>query len=219
MAGRWILAAFGAVTVGVTVAYLLTEPLLGPGDRVLLIGDSLAVGLGNSPAYGSASALSHDLAAAEVQLVARGEGATTSLQWSGTGHLNQERLRPALAAGVRAVVVVLGTNDCHYDYGHCPPFRERVLAIAREIRAAGATPVLVAMPPMPWESNRDGAERMRYALEAMRHAANETGGIFIDRPRFEIPRWPDRLHPNPEGARLWSKYIVDQLASARRWKG
>lgn len=217
-AGGWITAAFGAVVVGATAAYLLSEPLLRPGDRVAVIGDSLAVGLGEMAVYGSKSALGHELKERDCSLVALGVGATTTLQWSGTGHLNQGKLLPVLRQGCRAVVVILGTNDCHYGYGHCPPFEQRIAEIAAEIKDHGAVPVLVAMPAMPWEQKSDGAARMQYARTAMAKAAEATGGIYVEPPSFEVARWPDGIHPNQKGARDWARYIMDVLSRARRWK-
>lgn len=216
--GQWLVAGLGAVVVSATVAYAMTEPLLRPGDRVVLIGDSLAVGLGEMAAYQGQSALRVELGRRQVNLEPLGEGATTSLQWSGTGHLNTERLQPALSSQPRAVLVVLGTNDCHYDYGHCPPFQQRVFAIAQSIQAAGAAPVLVAMPEMPWEREHDGRARMQFARQVMKSAARHTGGVYIEPPPMAVKRWPDRLHPDPEGNRVWAGFIMSVLGRARRWK-
>ena len=215
---RWLLVGLGVAVVGVTVAYAMTEPLLSRGDGVVLVGDSLAVGLGEMAAYQGQSALKAELQRHEVSLQTLGKGATTSLQWSGTGHLNTGRLQPALRRRPRAVLVVLGTNDCHYDFGHCPPFRERILAIAQSIADAGAVPVLVAMPEMPWEQEHAGRARMQSARSAMKRAARESGGIYVEAPGMPIKRWPDQLHPDPEGNRVWAAYIMSVLGRARRWK-
>jgi lysophospholipase L1-like esterase len=216
--GRVALVGTGVLAVGAGVALLLRKPILKPGDVIVLIGDSLSVGLGDMAAYGRDSALVHEAKQRGLGVESLGKGATTALQWSGTGHLNTGRLLPALERRPRAVLIVLGTNDCHYDYGHCEPvFAERLMQIGETVAAAGAIPVFVAMPPMPWESGAKGQARMAFARAAMWAAAKATGGVYIEPPPVSVAMWPDKIHPNPEGNRVWASYIMHELDRTRRW--
>lgn len=213
----WLLA--GGIAIGAATAYrVMRPPLLRPGEQVALVGDSLAVGLGKTAAYDGASALDYELARRGCTLISLGEGATTTLQWLPEHHLGEGRLLPALRAGVRAVLVVLGTNDCHYGYGACDDYPERLYQIASAISEAGAVPVLVAMPEMPWEQSAEGAARMRAARETMRQVAAETGGRYVPPPADPVDRWSDAIHASAAGNRTWAAHIARHLDKARRWR-
>jgi len=216
---RLVLTAGGVVLVGFGVALLLRDPLLLPGEQLVLVGDSLSVGLAATAAYGGKGALQHECDERGIHLLALGKGSTTAAQWSGSGYLNRERLIPALAQHPRAVMIVLGTNDCRYDFGICQPvFAQNLLNMASEIHSAGAVPVLVGMPEMPWESSAAGKARMAFARAAMYTAAKVNDGVYLEPPPVAVARWSDGIHASAEGNRIWASYLMSVLDKTKRWR-
>lgn len=191
--------AVGAVLAG---GYFLYKGLKGKsrtpqfqlheGDLVGLVGDSLAVGLGPP--------LQQALAARGVALDARGKGATITGGW-----LVFPELEAILSRHPRAVVVSLGTNDCHLEGRPCTSFPTNIQTLADRIRQAGATAVLLGMPPMPWETSQAGFERMSVARTALRNAAD----VYI--PPVAIERSPDGIHASGKGYKTWADWIAEVL--------
>lgn len=165
---------------------------LHPGDLAGLVGDSLAVGLG--------APLKAALAEKDITLDARGKGATITGGWLVFPELDQ-----ILAKKPRAVFVSLGTNDCHFDGKVCDAYPANIKKLAQKIRDAGAEPIFLSHPDMPWEASEDGLRRMQGVESAMRAA----GTTFKATP---MERAPDKIHVSPSGNKQWAKEIVEAVA-------
>lgn len=152
-----------------------------------LIGDSLAVGLYNP--------LRKELAVKGVQLRGHGKGGSSAPQWLYNGWLDQ-----VLYLQPKMVLVSLGTNDsAPASTNGKKNFPPAIKKIVEAIRAAGAQPVLLAPPPMPWSLNEINA-----GLQA-------TGAPVIAAP-VNLQRQPDKIHLTPEGNVQWAKAIAARFS-------
>jgi lysophospholipase L1-like esterase len=155
------------------------------GARVLLVGDSLAAGLGPP--------LKRLVTTDGAILATVGRVGTTIRQWARGGWLAEAltQVKPGL------VLVSLGTNDME-----SPGDRSGdIAAIVDRVRAAGAGLVWIEPPDMP--TLRDRAQ-VRTTLHATIPAARLFPG-----PSVPIQRAKDRIHATPQGyadlaAALWS---------------
>lgn len=190
MSPAGILAAAGAILV---VWGLWPSKKHAPRvfHRVLVVGDSLGVGL--------QPALKALWGPRGVTVDGRSKGATHAGQWASSSSLGA-----TLAAGLlerpQIVLVSLGTNDCHYEGAYCDAFAGRLQQIAATIRQAGAEPVFLDPPTMPWEDTVRMA-KMRQAIKS--------AGTHVPRP-IGIPL-SDGIHPTPAGNEQWAKLIDGAL--------
>jgi len=155
------------------------------GARVLLVGDSLAAGLGLP--------LKRLVTTDGAILGTVGRVGTTIRQWARGGWLAEAltQAKPGL------VLVSLGTNDME-----SPGDRSGdIAAIIDRVRAAGAGLVWIEPPDMP--TLRDRAQ-----VRATLHATIPAERLFPG-PSVPIQRAKDRIHATPQGyadlaAALWS---------------
>lgn len=191
------------------------RPVKWPQERVLVIGDSLAVGLTDP---------------LEKALRARNVGAFRSIavggtminQWAWSGSHPQARSLDAALADFQPTLVLisLGTNDeaargvvdSHGDPAK-PPYgpgfdvaRERKDSIPKlASKLAGVRSVWIG-PPVTgrWEPDR--------AFRSL-IAANWPGRYF-NSEQITLAKQPDDLHPTGRGYRTWSDAIVAWLEGA-----
>lgn len=209
-----------AVAVGVLLlakgsAQSGLRPVVWPQERVLLIGDSLAVGLADPM---------------EKALRARNVGAFKSIaiggtminQWAWSGSYRHARLLDATLADFQPTLVLisLGTNDeasrgVVDSYGNPakPPYgpgfsvaRERKDSIPKlASKLAGVRSVWIG-PPVTgrWEPDR-----------AFRNLIAATWpGRYFDTEQIRIAKQSDDLHPVGSGYRVWNDAIVAWLEGA-----
>lgn len=156
-------------------------PLLGqPGLKVLLVGDSLGVGL-TKPFKASAVALG------EQAMVAAVSGKTMSY-WLGQGGL------ASIVASFRpdVVLVCLGTNDSKTNYTteQLTDQLQRVLATAS---STGAKVAWILPPKLPFP------ERVGPLVRA-------AGVPFFDSAQLDLPQ-ADGIHPTGAGFAAWNEAI------------
>lgn len=148
-------------------------PLAGPSDRVLLVGDSLAVGL-NGPMKKLAVAQGNPY---------QGKGVSGSRidEWS------KKYLDPELAFDPTVVLVSLGTNDMKM----ADPVGQQtkhVQAILDKARAKGARVVWILPPPMPFDDK---------GVRAMVVGAAPDGAVNGE--ALDLERAGDGIHMTPNG--------------------
>jgi lysophospholipase L1-like esterase len=154
---------------------------IAKGDRVLLVGDSLAVGL--KVGFG-------ELAAADgVPFAADARGGTVTRQWISRGWLVAalEQHRPTV------VLVSLGTNDTTGQIS-ATDMQRQARDLAELCRARGARVVWLVPPPMPWK------------LTALLEALERAGIPRVDAPAG-LQRAGDRVHLTPAGYRAWATAV------------
>jgi GDSL-like Lipase/Acylhydrolase family len=161
-----------------------------PVDQAGLIGDSLAAGLGPP--------LKKSLAEHDVTLTARGKGATITPGW-----LVFPELTEVLSKKPRAVFISLGTNDCHLDGRVCDGFEANMTKLVARLRDAGAVPILLMPPMMPWENNAEGASRMA----KVRNVMQGLGGVAV--VTTDVERAPDRIHLTGRGYGQWAQQLTE----------
>ncbi|MFS8071032.1 MAG: GDSL-type esterase/lipase family protein, partial [Byssovorax sp.] len=162
------------------------------GARVLLLGDSLAQGLGPP--------LARLADAAGVPFVARGVQSSTIRQW-----LTGSALLDAMTqADPTLTLVCLGTNDMRA----ADPGAEgrRALEIINALLLNGSAVAWIGPPSVPVDKSA-----FRSALAA---ACGQRHVRIFDSQALQIERAPDRLHPTPAGYRAWAKSIAAWLPLA-----
>lgn len=190
--GVAILAAIGAV---LTKATGLNRPK-GP---TLLIGDSLAVGLG--PA----------LVGLGLNLEHHGMVGAPIAYWNSSG---QKILKDALARDPGLIIVVLGTNDAYNGDDYASNAADNARELLTQLGAKGAQVAWVSPPTLP--AKYSGRNPSQAVIEAIRKVVQATPfASWIDSTTLNIPRSADTLHPTGEGYRAWANTLIEQLSE--RW--
>lgn len=189
---HWVYAGL-AVATGYGLVRLIEGPQLKYGvSRVLLVGDSLAVGL--APYL---SVLSGPRRVAFESTAAVG---TRIDQWSNNAALRQRlaSFRPTL------VLVSLGTNDAYMMGGAATAEQQRakLRELLMMIKAAGADYVWVGPPLLPAAKNPAVLSMIRDEVPMTHYYHSE---------RLELPRGPDGLHPTLKGYAGWAGLIWTHL--------
>jgi acyl-CoA hydrolase len=196
-------AAFGAIVL--VVAAACSSPAEAPiarGATVVVLGDSLTAGYGLSAAQ---SWVAHLGSATGWKTVNGGVSGDTSAQGMARLPALLEEHRPA------AVFIALGGNDFLQKLPVIE-LRANLLAIAGQVRRAGARPVLVAVPApsVAGAVFRNLADHEVYAA-----LARDAGMPLLDEAISEVlsrPEWKlDALHPNAEGHRELAERMVKKL--------
>lgn len=173
---------------GIGLVHVCRGPKIVPGQsRVLLIGDSLAVGLG--PPLRTMARESR--IACEVYALS----GTRADQWAASSKLDEKlkSFKPTL------VLISLGTNDAQMTSASAvdtvADAQRRLLA---KIDAAGAEVGWIGAPTLPRTPN----PRVLAALEA-----GVADSHYFHSERLDIPRAPDGIHSTPRGYAGWAGAI------------
>lgn len=198
----WIYVGLGAAALtAVGLVELLSGPTLRPGDRILLIGDSLAVGL-TTPL----GALAKDKGLAFMGLATVG---TRIDQWA-----QSQPLKDALESFKPTIVLIsLGTNDAYMlpppDVGQrqAPYLDELLRVIASGFTRSedyGMGPraiVWIAPPTLPQAAVSLGP--VRALIEAQATLLNRRVALFPSE-RLTLARGPDGIHPVVSAYAAWA---------------
>ncbi len=198
----WILAGL-ALAAGVGLVYAMGErpPKLQKGAKLLLLGDSMAEGIGPHL---------QPLALEEgVKLKVLAKSGTRISQWAESKVLDDilRTYEPDL------VLVALGTNDEYLDAAAVPAVREAALLLLEKFQRCCAAPgpyrgdyglgaevVWIGPPALPKDSN--GVTAVLREVSPQYFASDE----------LELPRAPDRLHPTASGYAAWAGAIWQWLS-------
>jgi len=161
----------------------------GRPQRVLVIGDSLAVGLGPR-----LKALAMADGASYVGVEAK--GGTSAAQWDSKISSLLQSHRPDL------VLVSLGTNDAAMSDPTVSA--ARIQRIVDTVRASGARLVWIGMPTLP--------ERLKADL--VRQIIQKTGVEYLDSRGFSFERTSDGIHATPAGYAAWAQAIWSYVRGA-----
>lgn len=179
------------------------EPsLLASPQRILVMGDSLAVGM--MPTFASlATQGGHELLGKSCPIGSSGGasgcsaivGASTT-QWSRENWLEPTltRARPTL------VLISLGTNDFKGGPSISNSLRLSASSIVDQIKKAGAVPVWIDPLKMPFADSA-GA----------RDAWKSSGAVVFDSSQLQFRRAADGIHLTPDGYRSWAESIWQWL--------
>jgi lysophospholipase L1-like esterase len=182
--GLRLLVGFG-VREGIAAARATPQPP-PPGARVLLIGDSLAVGL--------ASPMRKLAESSGVTFASDARGGTVTRQW-----LSRGWAQSAIANTNPTIVVVsLGTNDAAGKIS-APAFAGQAAELAALARKAGARVAWLVPPPMP------------YSIDAITTGLRPLPVSRIA-PPADLQRSSDRIHCTPAGYQAWAAHAWQQLS-------
>jgi lysophospholipase L1-like esterase len=190
---QWLYAGL-AVVAGVGVVRLMSGPRIRRGLKVLLIGDSLAVG--TAPHY---AVLAKE---AGVELKHLAVVGTRIDQWAGSQEL--PKILQSFAPDL--VLVSLGTNDAFMQgdvIGKQRAQLEKLLGVlaGREIVWIGPPALPTAPSPGIVTMIQDAAGS---ALSPRFH--------YFHSERLQIPRGPDALHPTARGYAGWAGAVWHWLS-------
>jgi lysophospholipase L1-like esterase len=185
---RWLL---GGILIGTgigLVALAKRRPKISEGARVLLFGDSLAMGL--NPQL-------KQLAEEAGVAAYTGKGVVGSRidQWSQDRWLDGwldatlDSFQPTI------ILVSLGTNDEATYPGAVGREEGDFHALLGKLRATGAEIVWIGPPELPFP--RQGISDM----------IRENVPYYFESEQLDIPRAPDHLHPNAVGYAGWAGAI------------
>lgn len=182
-AGLLIVAGVGVVSV------LRRGPKLAASSRVLLVGDSLAVGL-SAPI----GALARD---SKVPFEAIGQVGSTIQQWGGVATLNAALRGKLVAFKPTLVLVSLGTNDEYLSADAAAKEKPALEALVALIQQSGAELGWIGPPTLPRPTNGTVAMIQSVVRES----------AYFHSERFVIPRAGDQLHPTVKGYAGWAGSI------------
>lgn len=187
-AGLALVAGVGLVLMSSPAEAGPTSPVRLPASpRVLIIGDSLAVGLGpvlKKLASGKSVGLAYD-----------GKVGTTSQQWATNSWLATDLGRDKFDV----VLVSLGTNDMPTG-ASAAQIQQHMLRVVQAIQAAGAQPVWVSPPTMPTLREQE----VRAAIAAL-------GIPVFPSEALSISRGGDKIHPTATGYAGWAGALFSWL--------
>jgi lysophospholipase L1-like esterase len=204
----WIYVGLAAATTGAAIGLveLLGAPTLRPSDRLLLVGDSLAVGL--TTPFG---ALASDAGLPFTALAIVG---TRIDQWATSADLQN-----LLASFQPTIVLIsLGTNDAYMqpqpgeDIGaRQAPYMEELLSMIEDYphaNDAGSGPraiVWISPPTLPDAAiSLPSVMNLIESEHAIRFPAIKPRVALFPTQSLTLPRGPDGIHPVASGYAAWS---------------
>lgn len=190
---QWLYAGL-ALVAGVGVVRLMSGPRLKRGLRVLLIGDSLAVG--TAPHY---SALAKE---AGVEFKGLGVTGTRIDQWASSQEL------PKVLASFRPdlVLVSLGTNDA-FMKGADVVVKQRAGLEKLLQQLQGRDVVWIGPPALPGAPSPGIITMIQDAAGALTPRFH-----YFHSERLQIPRGPDGIHPTVRGYAGWAGAVWHWLS-------
>lgn len=191
---RWLLAGLligGAGTYAVVRA-VTRRPKIDENTRLMLVGDSLAVGM--NPHF-------KELATAQgTPYVSLTKTGARIDQWNQSAQLllTMDQFQPTL------VLVSLGTNDAYTSI--IPESQvEAMNELLDKLESTGAEVVWIGAPALP------ETYAGRHPNEQMLEAIRDVAPYYFESHKLEIPRGPDELHPTSGGYGGWAGAIWEWL--------
>jgi len=199
---RWVYAGLIAI-VGAGLAKALIQPRIRRGDRILLVGDSLAVGLAPHLA-----ALAKDTGASFQALATVG---TRIDQWADSDALTKalDAVQPTL------VLISLGTND-EYLQGDAVarqrPYLEKLLQKIEQYShkqdyGLGPDAIVWIGPPTLPKPTVGIVAMVQEAAAGLRPRIS-----YFPTQTLTIPRGPDHIHPTARGYAGWAGALWQWLS-------
>lgn len=173
------------------------QKIMSAPRRVLVIGDSLAVGMAGTFEKLAKSG-PHSVVAKGCPIGSKaGQNCTaivgsSSLQWANDSWLGDllKSFKPTV------VLISLGTNDFLYGEAAKPKVKQSVNEIVRKIRSAGAVPVWIEPVSMPFDDTAGVKDSWKSA-----------GIPYFSSRWLSYKRTADGIHLTQDGYRDWATRI------------
>lgn len=196
-ANNRLLVYAGLLTVGgVAAASFFGTPNIRPGQKVFLLGDSLAVGL--------STPLSQIAKDHKVGFQSMAVSGTRIDQWANNAAMYQtvRDFQPDL------ILVSLGTNDEYMQLDARSKQAAPLRKLLGELRSVA--PVVWIGPPRLPQSGGYAWKGTNGAIPLIRE--NVPSSHYFPSHTLEIPRAPDQLHPSVRGAAGWAGKIWEFIS-------
>ena len=167
-------------------------PLVHPSSTVLLIGDSLGVGLG--PEFQARAKSSG------YKPVTHSVGGTTAAQWIPWLKKDIEAHHPSL------IVISLGTNDAGANIEWVRKNNTVYARLARMAMDTGAKVVWIG-PPKLSEKRLPNADEVRAMIR------DTIDAPYYESQDLDFPQAPDKIHSSPQGYKIWMDAVWEWMAA------
>lgn len=166
-------------------------PLVEEGSTVMLIGDSLGVGLG--PEFRKLAK------ASGYKPISHSIGGTTAIQW--IPWLKQDLIahHPSL------VVISLGTNDAGANIEWVRQHNTVYARLVKEATDAGAKVVWVGPPKL-------SERKLPHAGEIRDLIRGSINTFYYESQDLDFPQADDKIHSTPVGYKLWMDVVWEWMA-------
>ena len=178
-----------------------SQTLMSKPRRVLLIGDSLAVGM-SDPFKNLATNSIHHFSSKGCNAGSTPLSGCTSIvgasvvQWA-----RDSWILPVLQKHQPQVVLIsLGTNDFRYPAASKQKIQEQIRILVEKIRSFGAEPIWIDPVSMPFADTA-----------GVRDSWKSTGIRYFDSSSLSYDRAPDGVHLKPLGYQDWASKIWSWL--------
>ena len=183
----------------------IEEAYTGTGPRVVVLGDSLTA-ISRQPLR--AALHGHALMIGALWGEGLGGGPISSAV---DRRIMQETARAYGATHPEVAVLALGVNDCWLDFLSLDGALEGLRSIATSLEGAKLVGVMITeTSPVP-EFDNERAGLINDALRDRTDVVVEWGAIEETARYLEA----DRIHPNPEGSKLFASMVAEGVARAR----
>ena len=188
--------------------------------RVACVGDSITMGVGTAtPATQSFPAQAQAMLGDGWELINFGVGGRTLLRKADPLAFGR-----ALRSEPDVVLIMLGVNDSKTNSWaiHKSDFVSDYIAAIREFQALPSRPVVMAClptPAFPGNWGISGAVIADEIVPGIREAVKATGAVLVDThtPLLDAKvLFPDKVHPNAEGARRIAGVVAAALLEVRK---
>jgi acyl-CoA thioesterase-1 len=191
--------------------------------KISCVGDSITFGAGVENAKENAYPIVLGKLLGEKYKTGNfGVSGTTLLKKGDNPYWKQKAFKDATDFAPNIVVIKLGTNDTKpQNIKHKDEFATDLAALVDHFAALPTNPKIFLCRPVPayatqWGINEKGIEEM--VMPAIEQVAKAKGCTIIDlhaalsgKPEL----FPDKIHPNKDGAALMAKTVADAISSAK----
>lgn len=191
MVKKLIFAAVMLLTSSARAQDTALPPLVHPGSTVLLIGDSLAVGL--APEFRNLAR------SAGYRPVTHTIGGTTASQWIPWLKSDLSTHHPAL------VVISLGTNDAGANIEWVRNHNTVYARLAKEAMDVGAKVAWIGPPKL-------SERRLPHAGEIRDMIRDSINAPYYESQDLDFPQAEDKIHSSPKGYKIWMDAVWEWMS-------
>jgi len=191
--------------------------------RISCVGDSITAGAGvQDPGHNAYPIVLGKLLGEKYSSKNFGVSGTTLLKKGDNPYWKQKAFKDATDFAPNIVVIKLGTNDTKpQNIKFKDEFVTDLTAMVDHFAALPSKPKIFLCRPVPayatqWGINEKGIQDM--VLPAIDTVAKAKGCTIIDLHAALSDKanlFPDKIHPNAEGAALMAKAVADAISAAK----